>query len=364
MSEEASVTAVSEGARLMHEKMIEDGKLSYSQEDLMLMMHMDSTQDMMKDAQELLNRGLLKILESTLKDSKEKRIMFAPISEQEAQKVNSMTNDEAMIYSHIAASGREGIWTKTLKAKTNLHQHVVLRCLKALESQSYIKSVKSVKHPQRKIYMLYHLTPSIDVTGGPWFTDSELDTDFIDSLLIIVWKFVASKTYPRCFKMKGVIANGLKQYSYPSEILVGMGSQLPTLGEIGKFIAKSGVTTVELGLSDIKSLCDVLVYDEKLELVNERCYKATWQSVLEAGGGRIEDVDIYAAQDDQIFNIGDTYRTMEAVSPGAESNADGKDGKVVSATVNDVLPSKAVLSAAIERNRTHVHFYLDSWSRI
>ena len=31
--------------------------------------------------------------------------------------------------------------------------------------------------------MLYNLQPSIDVTGGPWFTDSELDTEFIETLL-------------------------------------------------------------------------------------------------------------------------------------------------------------------------------------
>ncbi|QPG76331.1 hypothetical protein FOA43_003717 [Brettanomyces nanus] len=336
-----SISDVSEIAKSMHQMMTSDGRSSYTQSDLMEMMHLGSIKELMSNAQELLNKGLLKILESSQRDSKEKGLMFAPISEQEAQKVNTMSNDEAMIYSYIAAADREGIWTKTLKAKTNLHQHVVLRCLKALESQSYIKSVKSVKHPQRKIYMLYHLTPSIEVTGGPWFTDSELDTDFIDSLLIIVWKFVASKTYPRCFKKKGIIFNGRKQYSYPADILSGLGCQLPTITEISKFIAGSGVTTVDLSLSDIKSLCDVLIYDEKLELVDEHCYKSTWQSVLEAGGGRVEGVDVYAPQNDQIFSIKDAYRTVEAVSGGDNAEHPATDD---------------------ENHRTR--FYLNSWSAV
>ncbi len=335
---------ISNGAKLMHEKMIGGNQASYTQQELMKIMKFKTSQELMKIAQELLNRGLLKIMETIKKDTKEKGIVFAPISEQEAQKVSGMSNDEAMVYSFIEAAGREGIWTKTLKAKTNLHQHVVLRCLKSLESQSYIKAVKSVKHPQRKIYMLYHLTPSIEVTGGPWFTDSELDTDFIDSLLIIVWKFIASKTFPMCFKGKGTIVGGHKQISYPASMLSGMGGQLPTLARIGQFIASSGVTTVELTLDNVKSLCDVLIYDEKLELVNGHCYKATWQSVLEAGGGKIEGVDIYQPQNDEIFSIDDSYRTMDTANmsmDGPENKDDKKFG-----------------------NNTATHFYLDSWYRI
>lgn len=56
-----------------------------------------------------------------------------------------MSKDEAMVYSYIESSGTEGIWTKTIKAKTNLHQSVVQRCLKSLEGKRYIKNIKSVK---------------------------------------------------------------------------------------------------------------------------------------------------------------------------------------------------------------------------
>ncbi len=56
-----------------------------------------------------------------------------------------MNTDESMIYSHIESSGREGIWSKTIRARTNLHQTIVQRCLKNLENQRYIKVVKSVK---------------------------------------------------------------------------------------------------------------------------------------------------------------------------------------------------------------------------
>lgn len=38
------------------------------------------------------------------------------------------------------------------------------------------------QHPTRKIYMLAHLEPSVELTGGPWYTDNELDTEFIKLL--------------------------------------------------------------------------------------------------------------------------------------------------------------------------------------
>ena len=40
-----------------------------------------------------------------------------------------------------------------------------------------------VEYPTRKIYMLSHLEPSSAITGGPWYTDNELDTEFIKQLM-------------------------------------------------------------------------------------------------------------------------------------------------------------------------------------
>ena len=43
------------------------------------------------------------------------------------------------------SSPHQGIWTKHLKAKTELHQTVIDRCLKSLVQKQLIKSVKGVK---------------------------------------------------------------------------------------------------------------------------------------------------------------------------------------------------------------------------
>lgn len=82
-----------------------------------------------------------------------------------------MEGDEGLIYNYIKDSANEGelrhlshtifefvcdscssgicpypgIWTKTLKARSNLHQTIINRCLKSLEQKQLVKSIKSVK---------------------------------------------------------------------------------------------------------------------------------------------------------------------------------------------------------------------------
>lgn len=207
-------------------------------------------------------------------------ILFSAVSLEEANKIRSMSADEAMIYSHIEEAGRDGIWTKTLNARTNLHINVITRCIKSLESQRYIKQVKSVKHPTRKIYILSSMEPSQEMSGGPWFTDAEIDTEFIDSLLNVIWRYVVSISFPNAFGQGRNVTRAIQQ-SYPATY-----KGYPPVGKIHDFIVKSGITNVDLSLVDVRTLCEVLVYDDRLERIDGGySYKATWSSVVAAGGG-------------------------------------------------------------------------------
>jgi len=219
--------------------------------------------------QELVDRNLLKLVKQN------NELKFQAVDISEAAKKSSMSSEEALVYSYIEASGREGIWSKTIKARTNLHQHVVSKCLKSLESQRYVKSVKSVKFPTRKIYMLYNLQPSIEVTGGPWFTEGELDVEFINSLLTIVWRYIAENTFPDGFNTSN---NQNLQKHYAPNVLNGS-----TTEQILEFISMAQVANVELTTKDIRSLCEVLVYDDKLERIEHDYYKVTLQSLLQLG---------------------------------------------------------------------------------
>lgn len=282
---------LSDNARELHNKMLVGGiGAMYTQPELQQHSGLGSLNDLMTIVQELLDKNLIKLIKQN------NELKFQAVDVSEAQKKSAMSAEEALVYSYIEASGREGIWTKTIKAKTNLHQHVVLKCLKSLESQRYVKSVKSVKFPTRKIYMLYNLQPSIDVTGGPWFTDSELDVEFINSLLTIVWRFVSERTYPNGFKN---FSQGQKERLYAPSV-----NNHSTTQEILDFISAAQVANVELSTANIRSLCDVLVYDDKLEKVTHDCYKVTLQSVRQMTQSRV------SSKEDTGFSIFDYFNVI------------------------------------------------------
>jgi DNA-directed RNA polymerase III subunit RPC6 len=79
-------------------------------------------------------------------------------------RTKDLGGEESLVLNHIKGSANEGeynicilslavvcnldisgIWTKHLKAKTELHQTVIDRCLKTLMQKQLIKVVKSVK---------------------------------------------------------------------------------------------------------------------------------------------------------------------------------------------------------------------------
>lgn len=273
---------LSENAQRLHERMSElSSSTLFTTQELKHLIHVQSDLELLQISQELVNNSLVKLIKQG------DELKFQAILTLEANKITKMTSDDAMVYQHIEALGREGIWTKTLKAKTNLHQHIVNKCLKLLESQRYIKLVKLVKHPTRKIYMLYNLQPLTDVTGGPWFTDSELDTEFIDSLLLLIWRYVALRSYPQAFQ-KPLASTNLFQ-TLMADLVV-------PLDDIMSFIRDNRVTNIDLLKSDIRDLCDVLVFDDKLEPVKheDEKFRATWQLVLEAGFGKQWQDEQYA----------------------------------------------------------------------
>jgi hypothetical protein len=49
------------------------------------------------------------------------------------------------------------------------------------------------QNPTRKMFMLATLEPSVVVTGGPWYTDKELDTEFISTLCTACLRFISEK---------------------------------------------------------------------------------------------------------------------------------------------------------------------------
>ena len=107
----------------------------------------------------------------------------------------SLSQDEALVYSYIEGAAREGIWSKYLRTKVNLHMTTVNRAIKSLENKNLIKAVKMAKHPNRKTYMAAKYQPSEDVTGGVFFTDGDVDDEFINQMSRWTERYIIGKTW-------------------------------------------------------------------------------------------------------------------------------------------------------------------------
>ncbi|KAJ3358231.1 34-kDa subunit of RNA polymerase III (C) [Allomyces javanicus] len=171
------------------------------------------------------------------------------IKEEEKEKVDELEYEEKLVFNYIKAVGTEGIWVRTLAIKTSLHQNSLSKALKKLEQRGLIKQVKSVKYGSKKFYMLAELQPSNEVTGGIWFTDQELDLNFVNTVAHACLRAIARKSFPQD-----------SQAVFPSNY-----NRYLTITKITREINKIKITNVELTQADVEAVLDMLIFDNKIE---------------------------------------------------------------------------------------------------
>ncbi|KLO18878.1 hypothetical protein SCHPADRAFT_819011 [Schizopora paradoxa] len=196
----------------------------------------------------LLGTGLIR----ALRDAKG-ALSFRAVAQKELDVKKDLSDEESLVLNHIQAAQNEGIWTKHLKAKTDLHQTVIDRCLKTLVQKQIIKSVTNVKHRTRKTYMMAHLEPSVAITGGPWYTENELDTAFISLLLSACLRFIQEKSFPKTKNDNRLLYPTTNAPTYPTAL------------QVKTFLSKSRITETEFSIEHIETLLNVLVTDGEIE---------------------------------------------------------------------------------------------------
>lgn len=191
-----------------------------------------------------------------------------------------MSKEEAIVLSYVDDAQKEGIWVRHIRSRSGIAQNSVNLILKKLEQKTIIKQVTNAKNPARKHYMLYHLEPSEDVTGGPFYTEGSLDEDYVFQISKVVYDFVTHQSWGQraTHKVEGDMqerqlqdVSGIAQKLPMTPSYTGY----PTLSEITRYVNNSKVSSVNLVDTDIKQLLDILCWDGKVSLVaSGKAYKS------------------------------------------------------------------------------------------
>lgn len=161
-------------------------------------------------------------------------LVYARSREEQAAKFKGLSTEDMLVYQIIQHAGNAGMWTKELKARSNLPAPQITKIFKTLEARKLIKAVKHVAQQNRKVYMLFELEPSREITGGAWYTEHEYDAEFINVLREQCVKFIYSR-------------------------------DRVTLEEVSDFVRQSKLSHVELGADEVLQIVNTLVYDGKVD---------------------------------------------------------------------------------------------------
>lgn len=166
------------------------------------------------------------------------QLVYRSVDKEEAIKFKGLTAEELLVYQTVKESSNMGIWTRDLRHRCSLQQPQIKKIVKILEGRKLIKSVKSVVQKNRIVYMCYEIEPSTEITGGAWYTEQELDSEFIGVLQEACFKLVANKE-----KLGPV-----------------------SLEMVHSFIKSAEIAKVVLTREEVQTVVETLVYDGRLEL--------------------------------------------------------------------------------------------------
>jgi hypothetical protein len=104
------------------------------------------------------------------------------VSAEKAARLKDLAPEDVMVLQHVERGATQGVWVRNIKIATRLQQTQINKILKRLEGRKLVKPVQSVAFKNRRMYMMFDLEPDKALTGGPWYTEQELDLSFVMAL--------------------------------------------------------------------------------------------------------------------------------------------------------------------------------------
>ncbi|XP_042039041.1 DNA-directed RNA polymerase III subunit rpc6-like [Salvia splendens] len=146
-----------------------------------------------------------------------------------------LTRDEQQILDLILSKEGSGIQPREIKYQLKIPDPVITKANKTLLAKNLIKEVKGIQRggAARKIFMGFNFTPSDVVSGGVWYEDGKIDTEFVNGLKMLCLSMVRK-------------------------------SKVTTLEGLHKFVKEAKVAKVEIPKLQLDELLTSMVLEKEL----------------------------------------------------------------------------------------------------
>lgn len=156
-----------------------------------------SKTDILKNLRDIVFKGMVRQISD---DSG--RTLYIYIPDEDQSKFVQLNEDSARIYNIVESTGNKGIWRKRLRTLSKMEEKPMSNALSDLVNRKLIKEVSNLEG--KKVYMLFNLQPSSDITGGVWYQSGSFNTALVDSLIGNAVNFVREK--PKGVQYQAVVS--------------------------------------------------------------------------------------------------------------------------------------------------------------
>jgi len=176
--------------------------------------------------------------------------------------LENATQEEQSVFTLIEEAGKQAIWIRSLRDKTGLSEIQLKKALKSLETKKLVKSLKAVS-TARKCYILYNLEADKSLSGGTFYDNQQLDSQFVQTLSEFCVRMLQAQRERSEETMK-------------EDPLAQRDASYVTSEEIAKYIHSKGFVNVPLEVEDVEKVLNVCVLDGRLErrATNNSSYRA------------------------------------------------------------------------------------------
>ncbi|KAF5200720.1 Dna-directed rna polymerase iii subunit rpc6 [Thalictrum thalictroides] len=125
--------------------------------------------------------------------------------------VHNLSEPERKLYDLIRSMEDKGMWTLDMKRQTLLPETQFKKHIKSLQTKNLIKEIVHINNKRKKYFMATDFEPSVELTGGAWYVDGELDKPFINVLrelckrIVYSQKVVSIESISKSIREKGCL---------------------------------------------------------------------------------------------------------------------------------------------------------------